>query len=67
MLKLVSFCVFVFVVSKHIAHRMVITSNNVSQKPSSFSKNFNLRLNKQKTKKNHKKHEKLHPFEPKNT
>ena len=30
--KLVSFCVFVFVVPRHIAHKMVITSNFVSQK-----------------------------------
>ena len=30
--KLVSFCVFVFVVPKHIAHKMVITSTFVLQK-----------------------------------
>ena len=30
--KLVSFCIFVFVVPKHIAHKMVITSYFVSQK-----------------------------------
>ena len=30
--KLVSFCLFVFVLPKHIAHKMVITSNFVSQK-----------------------------------
>ena len=30
--KLVSFCVFVFVVPKHMAHKMVITSTFVSQK-----------------------------------
>ena len=32
MQKLASFCVFVFVLPKHIAHKMVITSNFVSQK-----------------------------------
>ena len=30
--KLVSFCVFVFVVPKHIAHKMAILSNFVAQK-----------------------------------
>ena len=30
--KLVHFCVFVFVVPKQIAHKMVITNNFVSQK-----------------------------------
>ena len=48
MRKLGPFCVFVFVVPKHIAHKMVITSNFVSQKLSSNFKNFNLRLIKQK-------------------
>ena len=47
--KLVSFCVFVFVVPKHIAHKMVITSNSVSQKAFINFKSFNLRLIKQKT------------------
>ena len=49
--KLVSFCVFVFVVPKHIAHEMVVTGHFVSQNLSSTFKNFNLRLIKQKTEK----------------
>ena len=68
--KLVSFCVFVFVVPKHIAHKMVTKVNLSRKRPSSTFKNFNLRLIKQKNSKNHKKNIKncsiLKPKTPKN-
>ena len=66
MQKLASFCVFVFVVPKHIAHKIVIENNLSRKKPSSTFKNFNLGLIKQKTKKITK-HDQLQHFEPKNS
>ena len=55
---------FVLVVPKHIAHKMVKTSYFVSQKAFIIFQKFQ---HKTKTKKNHKKHEKLQHFELKNS
>ena len=63
--KLVSFCVFVFVVPKHIAHKMVMTSNFVSQKD--FNNFYKNQPQTNQNKKSKKKHAKLHHFEPKNS
>ena len=66
MQKLVSFCEFVFVVPNLIAHKMVITSNFVSQTTLvSFKKQP--KTNQKRNSKKSQKHEKLNHFEPKKT
>ena len=53
-----------FVVPKHIAHKMVITSTFVLQKSFINFQKFQPKTNQAKHLKNHKKHEN---FEPKNS
>ena len=68
MQKLVSFCVIVFVVPEHIAHKLVIASTFFSQKAFINFYKLQPKTNQAKNlKKNRKKHEKLHHFEPKNS
>ena len=56
---------FVYVVPKHIAHKMVITSCFVSQKALIISQKIKRKTKTKQIKKNHKKHEKKKHFEPK--
>ena len=67
MQKLVSFCVFVFVVLKHkLSLKMVITSNFVSQKAFIIFEKLQPNTNQtKKLKKNHKKHENCNISSPK--
>ena len=53
MQKFVSFCMFVFVVPKHIAHRMVIRSYFVSQKAFIIFQKLQQKTNNKKFLKNH--------------
>ena len=66
MQKLLSFCLFVFVVPKHIAHKMVITDTSVLQKAFINFQKLQPKTNQAKNlKKNHKKHENCTILRPK--
>ena len=67
--KLVSFCMFVFVVPKHIAHKTIITSYFVSEKAFIIFQKLQRKTNKKKFKKitkNMKNCNILSPKTPKN-